>query len=157
MTKACPTDGTASVVQSTDPGPNAPAGAGVKAIGTMKHCEATATTTTTVAAAVAAPSAASSAAPLGVASTPSETPLTPLSGPAATPVTSPPAATATAVGATSATKTKKPKPEAVTVVDLPLPEVGANGFDRLALGVLGAGAFLILRNPIRRLLRPGSP
>ena len=52
VTKACPTDGTASVVQSTDPGPNAPAGAGVKAIGTMKHCQATATTTTTVAAAV---------------------------------------------------------------------------------------------------------
>jgi hypothetical protein len=155
--KACPTGSGATIVQSTDPG-YAPALPGVQGIGTMKHCQPAATTTTTTAppATAAAGSGTATGPPLGTTNTPSgassatPTLAAPLPSTATTTPTQVAAATATAAPTTTTTK-----PTAQTVVELPLESQGANGFDRLALGTLGAGAFLVLRNPVRRLVRPG--
>jgi ABC-type phosphate transport system substrate-binding protein len=158
VSKACPTSTGATIVSNTDPSP-APKASGTNAIGTMKHCVAASTATTTTAATVAAAAVGNTSTPLGVASTPigaastSDTvPLTPL--PASTPSTTPAAATATATDTATDPKAST-KPHAETVVDLPMSADDPNTIDRLALGVLGAGAFLVLRAPMRRLFRPG--
>jgi hypothetical protein len=156
--RACPTSSGATIVSNTEPGPYAPALPGVQGIGTMKHCQAAVTTTTTVpvaASGTGSPTAtvppATSATPSGVSPTPTPT-LSPLP-------TTPAVATTPQVSAATATNSAakgSAKRKAETVVELPLPEEDTHGFDRLALGTLGAGAFLVLRNPIRRLLRPGT-
>jgi hypothetical protein len=137
------------VVKSTDPGPDAPSGPGMKAIGTMQHCVAPPSTPSTT------PSSSSSnfssnnfasSSPVGSSSFSTLNPAFLPSGPTA------------ASGATSTPSEEGKKNStisaALTVSKLPLPEPSTTGQtnDALATALVGAAGFLLLRVPARRLL-----
>ncbi len=124
----CPAAG-GTIVQNSSPGSDAPALPGLSTIGTMLHCQAPPAKSGST-------STASSSAPL------LQIPLLPT-------VNVPTAAPAS----TAATKPRTVLPAALTVSKLPLPLPGTT-LDRIATLVLGAGLYLVLRNPLRRLLGP---
>ena len=125
----CPSAG-GTIVQNSSPGSDAPSLPGLSTIGTMLHCQAP----------PAAPPASVSA---GSTQIPTfNIPLLPTVSP-----------TVAAQGPVAATKPKTVLPAALTTTKLPIPLPGTT-LDRVATLVLGAGLYLLLRNPLRRLLGP---
>ena len=137
------------IVKSTDPGPYFPKTDPAPAIGSMLHCQATPAASTTTA---TIPSLPSATVPL-VGGSPF---LLPNSGLGAAPLNSDLNGSA-ATGASSGAATRTVS-GVLTTAKLPLPEPGGGGgLDRLTTLLLGAGAFLVVRAPTRRLIRGGSP
>jgi len=127
-------------VKSSDPGPYAPDGAGMNAIGPMLHCFAKATVPTTS---------------TTIPTTFSTAPFSPSSGSVLTPGAIPPAVSdSTTNASTSTVKKSKTISAALTVAKLPMPEPHSNGpeFDRTTTLLAGAAGFLLLRGPTKRFL-----
>ena len=140
------------IVTSTDPGPYAPDLPGLKAIGSMKHCETVGATTTTTA------STTTTVAPYVPDTTPYVDPGFTDPGtfddgafdsaadePATT--TAPPKATTTTAPTTSTTVDELPAAN----LAMPLPSGTSSGYDRMAALLLGASGQLAFGPALRRL------
>jgi hypothetical protein len=141
----------AQKIKNSDPGPDAPSGPGMKAIGSMLHCVAGASTPSSTAAQPFSSSANSSSnfsssAPLGSSSFSSLNPAVLPAGPTASGAASTPS---------EAPKKSSKLSAALTVSNLPLPEPSPTGKanDVIATALAGAAGFLLLRIPARRLLK----
>ena len=133
------------LVKDSTPGRFAPNLDAIKAIGPMFHCNSKAAPPTTRA------TTPTTFAPFNPSSNLSTTPFPTLPAlPSAVAATGAPAADQTS-------NDQDVKSAALTASKLPLEQPsGSGGFDRTAAVVLGAGLYLLLRGPSRRLLRLGA-
>jgi hypothetical protein len=134
------------VVESTDPGPYAPDLPALKTIGAMSHCEPGAP-------AVPAGTGGSSGGTYGGSSS-----LYSGSGSSTGSTTEATGETGASGGVTAlARKHGATVALAASKLPLPLPDTGS-GLNRFVVLLVGAGGYLLLRRPVRRLLvRGGSP
>jgi hypothetical protein len=128
------------VVESTDPGPFAPDLAAVKTIGTMAHCEPGAPPAPSTSGGSSGSSGSSGGSSFASTSTASTSSV----------------ATAD-VGAAGEASSATKKGGAVAVLSasklpLPMPPI-SGGVDRFATLLVGAAGFLLLRKPVRKMLR----
>ena len=147
------------IVQNSDPGPVAPAGGAMAAIGPMLHCEPvsapTSTTTTSTGPTSQSTTTTSTTQPIGTPTTFSSSAL------GVTPVTTstPSSSGGAKTGPRGATATTTPGSNShasslLTVAKLPLRAPGGvPGLDRFGTFMLGAALYLCLRRPARRLVR----
>jgi ABC-type phosphate transport system substrate-binding protein len=151
------------VVTSSDPGPSAPDGPGMAAIGPMKHCEAIGTPTTTT----AVPTTTTTTPVVetiptydqgaydpgtydpGASADPGASTEGTGSGEATT-TTAAPTATSTTVASTTDTLP-------VVSLSMPLPEGSTSGYDRMAALLLGASGHLLFGPGVRRLVLLAFP
>lgn len=134
------------VVENTDPGPYAPDLPALKTIGAMLHCApgAPAVPASTSGGSSGGTYSGSGASYTGLGSSAGSTTQATAEAGASGGVT----ALVRKRGATVALAASK--------LPLPLPDTGG-GLDRLIVLLVGAGSYLLLRRPVRRLLARGSP
>jgi hypothetical protein len=131
------------VVENTDPGPYAPDLPDMKTIGTMAHCTG-GSTDTPAPPAGDIPAGSTSDYSSGIVSSSNVS------------TSAPPVATEPVADTPEATKQQRDAVLAATKLPLPFPS-STSGIDRLATLVLGAGLYLALRRPVRRMLARGRP